>query len=69
MSSLWKDLLFLHGHLVHKDDLVWRDQTFPASSAKTPTEITAGNAAPAAKGSAKPSKDCVPHWPRLAAPH
>ncbi|OOG54092.1 hypothetical protein B0E47_13045 [Rhodanobacter sp. B05] len=68
MSSLWKDLLFLHGHLAHKDDLVWRDQAGPASSTKTAAETATANAVPAAKGGAKPPKDCVLHWPRLAAP-
>ncbi len=29
MNSLWKDLLFLHGHLVRKEDLVWRSDTAP----------------------------------------
>lgn len=29
MSSIWKDLLFLHGHLVHKDDLIWGADTAP----------------------------------------
>ena len=24
MSSIWKDLLFLHGHLVRQQDLEWR---------------------------------------------
>ena len=24
MNSLWKDLLFLHGHLVRKEDLDWQ---------------------------------------------
>jgi hypothetical protein len=24
MNSIWKDLLFLHGHLLHKEDLDWR---------------------------------------------
>ncbi|MCW0202457.1 hypothetical protein [Rhodanobacter thiooxydans] len=30
MHSLWKDLLFLHGHLLHKDDLDWRPEPEPA---------------------------------------
>ena len=29
MSSIWKDLLFLQGYLVRKEDLVWRSDTAP----------------------------------------
>lgn len=63
MSSLWKDLLFLHGHLVRKEDLLWRDQTTPEST----TAATPVDKAAAVKNSARP-KDGASHWPRLAAP-
>ncbi len=29
MNSIWKDLLFLHGHIVHKEDLDWRPDPAP----------------------------------------
>lgn len=29
MNSIWKDLLFLHGHLLHQDDLAWRRDIAP----------------------------------------
>lgn len=32
MTSLWTDLLFLHGHLVRKEDLVWRRDAAPESA-------------------------------------
>lgn len=33
MYSLWKDLLFLHGHMLRKENLAWRPdpQSAPAS--------------------------------------
>jgi len=27
MSSIWTDLLFLHGYLIRKEDLAWRADT------------------------------------------
>jgi hypothetical protein len=35
MSSIWKDLLFLHGHLLHRQDLEWAAETAPAQDATT----------------------------------
>ncbi|MFC5527432.1 hypothetical protein ACFPPA_16945 [Rhodanobacter ginsengisoli] len=37
MTSLWKDLLFLHGHLVRKEDLTWRRDAAPESAAPEAT--------------------------------
>ena len=69
MSSLWKDLLFLHGYLVRKEDLSWRDQTAPDPAAGAPAENAAVKAENAAKGQGKPPKNRASRWPRLAAPH
>lgn len=29
MSSLWKDLLFLHGHLLRREDMDWHPDAAP----------------------------------------
>jgi hypothetical protein len=69
MSSLWKDLLCLHGHLVRKEDLLWCDQTTPESTTATPVAGThVDEAGAAARNGARPSKNRASHWPRLAAP-
>ena len=46
MSSIWKDLLFLHGHLVRQQDLEWRvDATPPQDVSKvTPSLPQAASA-------------------------
>lgn len=60
MSSLWKDLLFLHGHLVRKEGLVWRSDTRAgAERDKNGTRRKAGSIA---------VKCCAAVWPRLAGP-
>jgi hypothetical protein len=59
MNPIWKDLLFLHGHLVHKEDLAWNSETRDeADRAK----------AIASKAKATLQKCCVMVWPRLAGP-
>lgn len=68
MSSLWKDLLFLHGYLARKEDLLWRDQTSGESPRETPVASTADKDDAKARGGSKPPKNGVRHWPRLAAP-
>ena len=60
MNSIWKDLLFLHGHLVRKEDLVWR--------ADTCTEANRDNSSTRKKTSSIVLKCCVTMWPRLAGP-
>jgi hypothetical protein len=60
MNSLWKDLLFLHGHLVRKEDLVWRSDTCTgAERDKNGKKRMAGSIA---------VKCCAAVWPRLAGP-
>lgn len=64
MSSIWTDLLSLHGYLVRREDLRWRDdgsvagQT-AAEPGKSPSEPQSTN---------RPRRRLLP-WPRLAAPH
>jgi hypothetical protein len=60
MNSIWKDLLFLHGHLVRKEDLVWRTDT------RTGTDQDKSDATK--KASSVVLKCCVAIWPRLAGP-
>jgi hypothetical protein len=60
MSLIWKDLLFLHGHLVRKDDLLWRADT------RTGTDRDKSDAKK--KASSIALKCCVAIWPRLAGP-
>ena len=65
MTSIWKDLLFLHGHLLHKDDLEWRADT---AAVQTPEANTAeAPAAPAVKATTLAC--CGVVWPRIVAPH
>ncbi len=58
MNSLWKDLLFLHGHLVHKEDLDWRPEPKPAPNP----------ASDAAKARRNTLACCAGVWPRIMAP-
>jgi hypothetical protein len=59
MSSIWKDLLFLHGHLVHKEDLIWSAETRTAADRD---KTRAGKVKSAAV------KCCMSVWPRLSGP-
>ncbi len=52
MNSLWKDLLFLHGHLLHQRDLEWRTDQAPSQA----TDNTAQAPRPAAT---TPPDDCA----------
>jgi hypothetical protein len=60
MNSIWKDLLFLHGYLVRKEDLIWREEvhTEPQRTEK------AGNR----KLKSATVQCCMAVWPRLSAP-
>jgi hypothetical protein len=61
MNSIWKDLLVLHGHLVRKEDLVWR--------ADTRTEAEREKSDAKKKAGALAVKCCAAVvWPRLAGP-
>ncbi len=52
MTSIWKDLLFLHGYLVNRDDLIWSSESAPK-----PSEGDAFPALPAATA-ARATQDC-----------
>ena len=60
MSSIWKDLLFLHGHLVRKDDLSWRADTRTGTGQDK--SVAGKNIHPLVL------KCCAAIWPRLARP-
>ena len=45
MSSIWIDLLFLHGHLVHKDLLWPQDLAAEANATRKEPALPAANAA------------------------
>jgi hypothetical protein len=71
MSSIWKDLLFLHGYLARKEDLLWHDQTAPQtapeSTAKAPeTSRHDGPADAELKSGAPPRKRHSQPRPRVA---
>ncbi len=69
MHSMWKDLLFLHGHVVRKEDLLWRDQHCPAAApAKSADSRTDRASAGPGNGTHPPSRRIL-RWPRLVAPH
>ena len=61
MSSIWTDLLSLHGYPVKRDDLPWRDDGSTAS--QKPPAAPCNNAT-----EPQPKRRLLP-WPRLAAPH
>lgn len=65
MSSIWKDLLFLHGHLLHKDDLEWRTET-PAADTADPA---VAEAAASRDANAAALACCAAVWPRIVVPH
>lgn len=65
MSSIWKDLLFLHGHLLHKDDLEWRAET---ANTETPDD-EAAEATTTRDAKAATLACCAAVWPRIVAPH
>ena len=65
MSSIWKDLLLLHGHLLHKDDLEWRTDT-PAADTADPA-VAEASASRDAKAAALAC--CAAVWPRIVVPH
>jgi hypothetical protein len=59
MNSLWKDLLFLHGHLLHKEDLNWQPDA-PASQAQDKD---------VARSIKRSMLVCCTHgWPRIVGP-
>jgi len=64
MSSLWKDLLFLHGHLTHVD-LAWRPD---ARSEADRHKAIVKRKSRARKARLIASACCMPTWPRLAGP-
>ena len=59
MNSLWQDLLFLHGHIVRNEDLVWRVDTRAETDQRK---------AAAGKLKSIASMCCASVWPRLAGP-
>ncbi|WP_426701239.1 hypothetical protein ACPPVV_18015 [Rhodanobacter sp. Col0626] len=60
MTSLWKDLLFLHGHLVHKEDLDWRADIQANQASQSPRKDDKTKRAIVA---------CCAHvWPRIVGP-
>ncbi|EIM00767.1 hypothetical protein LRK24_02515 [Rhodanobacter denitrificans] len=64
MHSLWKDLLFLHGHLLHKDDLDWHPEPEPAPD---PASDATGSGH-AAKTARHALACCASVWPRIMSP-
>ena len=61
MNSIWKNLLLLHGHLVHKADLAWALDAGAGANRNTSSAGKSGSIA---------VKCCMAVvWPRLAAPH
>jgi hypothetical protein len=59
MNPIWKDLLFLHGHVVRKEDLIWSAET------RTPAQRAEADAR---KLKSATVRCCMAAWPRLVAP-
>lgn len=68
MPSMWKDLLFLHGHIARKDDLLWHDQNRPATAIAKPASSSPDRASAALENVTHAPKRRPLHWPRLVAP-
>jgi len=64
MSSIWTDLLFLHGHFARKEDLVWRTDSIDDEQ----NEAETNRSHPTAIASPAPKRRLF-RWPRLSAPH
>jgi hypothetical protein len=54
MTSIWKDLLFLHGHLLHREELIWRHD----SATEQPEQRAAPAAEKAPAAAAVKPRDC-----------
>ena len=69
MNSLWKDLVYVHSHLLWREDLLWNDQTCTGSVslARCTSSRTCPNDSGVETGPKSP-KDGASHWPRLSAP-
>lgn len=65
MTSLWKDLLFLHGYLVHKEDL---DPPAKAQADRTQHKDLA-QTRDDAKAKHHTLACCAIVWPRIVVPH
>lgn len=60
MPSIWKDLLFLQGHLVHREDLDWQPE--PAAPAEPAPRKKPGRIR-------RTIVMCCSHaWPRIMSP-
>ena len=59
MNSLWKDLLYLHGYLVRRDELAWQPDTGAEADRRQ---------AGIKKAKAIASTCCVAAWPRIVGP-
>ncbi|MGY3041330.1 hypothetical protein ACVWWQ_002962 [Rhodanobacter sp. TND4EL1] len=58
MSSIWKDLLFLHGHLANKNELDWHADARPEQPGQCKDKETQ-----------RSLLACCTHvWPRLTRP-
>ena len=56
MTSIWKDLLFLHGHLVNRDDLIWSSEAAPKPDERDALPaLSAATAARAPQDCGKPA--------------
>jgi hypothetical protein len=69
MNSLWKDLVYVHSHLLWREDLLWQDQsgTEPVRRASHACTRARRFDRSTGTGSKSPEKKAT-HWPRLAAP-
>jgi len=69
MNSLWKDLMYVHSHLLWREDLLWRDQSGTGSARRALPACTRARRFDHSTGTGpeSPGKDAS-HWPRLAAP-
>jgi len=69
MNSLWKDLVYVHSHMLWREDLLWQDQvgTRPARRATHACTRTRRFDRSMGNGPKSAGKD-TSHWPRLAAP-
>jgi len=69
MNSLWKDLVYVHSHLLWREDLLWHDQVDTGARPRAPHACDRNRRVDRQMGTGpkSPRKDAS-HWPRLAAP-
>lgn len=69
MNSLWKDLVYVHSHMLWREDLLWQDQSGTRQVRRAPHARARIRRFDRGMGTGpKSAEGDASHWPRLAAP-